>query len=143
MSNNSYLNSKRNAFLKKAAVIPYFSAVINTALSAYKGHKLSKPQSLALAKYMHMGDRLLAINAIRDKVILNAFNEVPQGLNDDEMADLIKEKFNKSPEELGAIYRKLYEQLESAGEKSQSAARTIGSTGNRFIKSIYDKLFGK
>jgi hypothetical protein len=117
MAIDKYVDSK-NSTRKEGNIIKVgnvFSGVgeniINVGASIGLGlhqYSLSEKQYDEIAKYIGLSDRDLAIKSTRDGIILSQHDIKFKFMSDDEIAKNIKEITGKTPEKIGAIYRRLY-----------------------------------
>ncbi len=143
MSNLKKIKSK---FLKKASISSGFRSAVGAATAGYSGFMLTTDMAEELAKYMEKDNRYLAIHAIRDGIILGSFGYDFGSMSEKELEEMIAEKFNKTLDEIGSIYKKLYKQIQESNSRvisvSSRAGEIIGRAKNRLSDLIHGGLFG-
>ena len=142
----SNLNEVKAEFIKKATLSSGFRAAVGAATAGYSGFMLTVEMADELAKYMEKGNRYLALHAIRDGIILGNFGYDFKALTDKEIEDMIHEKFNKTLDEIGSIYKNLYKQIQKSNSRiisvSSKAGAMVGQAKNRLSDLIHRGLFG-
>jgi hypothetical protein len=126
MSNLNYYEKK---FIKSASMISGFSAMLDAAKTGYQGFVLPTDRIGDLAKFIEKSDRDLAIGAAKEGLILKNSENIFANMSNREIVKYMKNELNKSPEEIGSIYRKLYNNLKDTrfvGGKLISGGGEVG-----------------
>lgn len=137
-----------------------FSSVGDIGLGAtmeIDGFSLNKDELADLAKYISLSDRQLAIQAAREGAILTKHENNLRNFTDKEIEDFFKVQFDKTPEQIGAIFREMYTRLDRSSKLRTGAAiggglvggyvavktaPAIAETGKNLLKTIMSKMFG-